>query len=66
VTDFPQTNYRRVNAVPSQPCASCHAHMDPRRAWWWTWHGATCTEGCAQALITEHHGADPCDERCRP
>jgi nitrate/TMAO reductase-like tetraheme cytochrome c subunit len=58
VTDFPQTNYRRVNAVPSQPCASCHAHMDPRRA-------AEALREAAVSMDRKGHPYCPCSRRLR-
>ena len=61
-----QVNFINVNGVQPQTCPVCLGLMNPNVAWWWTWHGATCSEICAHTLITRQHGADNlCGEDCR-
>jgi hypothetical protein len=65
--EFRQTNYQRVNAVHAQDCPICTSAMNPSKAWWWTWHGATCTEQCAKVLVQIHHpqGGRCTEKECR-
>lgn len=56
-----QVNYRRVNGVAPKACAYCGDPMDPSVAWWWTWHGATCSEPCAARQIRRNHSDKPLD-----
>ncbi len=64
--EFRQMNHQRVNGVLPQTCPVDGVDMPTDRAWWWTWHGATCSEQCAYALIEAAHGVDDlCREECR-
>lgn len=63
---FRQMNHRNVNGVPDQVCPVDGVDMPANRAWWWTWHGATCSERCAYARIAFTHGlGNFCTEECR-